>query len=114
MYRKTAPRVLHKKAVQQSTPKDDHYRTAQGEQYLYRLLDKMCLTVGLQLAEWDVDEGRSLMEAIVDNCNADSKKALKSYEIYDECFHLLKAVGISVNSKYDWFTHLKQIVTNKQ
>lgn len=112
--KKTASKVLHKKAVHQSTPKSDNYRTKQGEQRLHRLLDKICLSVGLQLAEWDIEtDAEKLVCAILDSVKVDSAKALKSYEIYDECFHLLKAVGIDVNHKYNWFTNLKQLINNK-
>jgi hypothetical protein len=110
-----ASKILHKKAVHQSTQKDESYRIKQGERSLNRLLDKICLSVGLQLADWDIDDDPvRLVQAILDSDKLDSPKAFKSYEIYDECFNLLKAVGITVDYKYNWYTNLKQLaIKNK-
>jgi hypothetical protein len=105
-------RALLKKAAYQSTPKTNAHRTKQAERHLYRLLDKICVAAGLQLSEWVLN--KHLFDAILASTEASSEKALKSYEIYDECFLLLKAVGISVDHSFTWFTNLKQLVNNNK
>jgi hypothetical protein len=83
----------------------EHYREKIADKYLRDLLDKACLSVDIQLDEWDMN--RTLYKSLIEAPKIKSKKSLMLFSNFDNCYNLLKELNIRVNVKYKWFTDIQ-------
>jgi hypothetical protein len=82
-----------------------------AEKYLDNLLEQICDTVNLKIADWDID--KTLLKAIVYSPNAQNPDCLELCASYDECYALLKNLKIKVDPRYRWFIQIiEHIKTN--
>jgi hypothetical protein len=104
-------KILHKKAVHQTEILDVTKQKKIAEAHLDALLVKICLSVGIQLAEWEIN--KDLLLAVINNPKATKAQAQKQYVAYDSCYKLIKNLNVRVSSKYRWFTNIKEIIQQK-
>lgn len=104
-------KILHKKAVHQTEILDASKQKKVAETHLNTLLVKICLSAGIQLAEWEIN--KDLLLAVINSPKATRARIQNQYVAYDSCYKLIKNLNIGVSAKYRWFTNIKEIIQQK-
>jgi hypothetical protein len=89
-------------------------QTREAENYLYAVLDTACGLLDIQLCEWDINQRLAL--AVINQlrrCRKGTKRlrqAAKAFQIYDNCYNLVKALDIQIKPRYRWFYQLDKFI----
>jgi REP element-mobilizing transposase RayT len=82
-----------------------------AEKYLDDLLEELCETVNLRIADWDMDS--NLLKAITASPESKSIACLRLCASYDECYSLLKSLKIKIAPRYRWFIKIHEHIKTK-
>jgi hypothetical protein len=91
--------------------KDTQHNLAQqqktnAENYLYELLDKICLSVDIRIDEWELN--KELLMTIINSPKAKMQRNRQNFNVYDHCYKMIKILNIKIPAKYGWFTNLDE------
>jgi hypothetical protein len=94
------------------TKLDEKKLKKDAEKYLTALLDKACLSLDIQLKEWDINE--ELFKAVISSPKIKHRTCQEQFETYSTCHTLIKKLNIKVCSKFKWFTDIKKHTTSNK
>ena len=94
------------------TKLDEKKLKKDAEKYLTALLDKACLSLDIQLKEWDINE--ELFKAVISSPKIKYRTCQEQFETYSTCHTLIKKLNIKVCSKFKWFTDIKKHTTSNK